>query len=304
MPKVFISWSGEKSHAIAVTLHRWLPVVLQTIKPFISSEDLRKGGRWLTELSGELEKESFGIVCLTPSNLTAPWILFESGALSKSVGDSQVAPFLVGVKPSELPQPLTQFNAVLAEKGDFKKLIKSINERNSTEAVPSDTVDKSVEACWAAIDAELLQSVELPKSQESKSVPIDSRKAAEKIDDILQELLVLNRAQSKILSSPENFIPKEVFELIVDKANNLPSVSHPVWRDLFSGIETIDRIFGKLELDDEELRDTIRQLTVASRYLQEKIGYSRERYARRARSNSERDLLKEERARKIRDEDA
>lgn len=108
MPKVFLSWSGDASRAVAEALYTWLPVMLQRVKPFISSEDLRKGGRWNAELAVELEQTNFGIICLTPSNLNAPWILFEAGALSKVVEESQVAPLLVGVQPSDLPKPLTQ----------------------------------------------------------------------------------------------------------------------------------------------------------------------------------------------------
>lgn len=125
MTKVFISWSGAVSHSVASTLNEWLPVILQNVEPFISSEDLQKGSRWGMELADHLQQTNFGIICLTPENLEAPWINFEAGALSKFVDESQVAPFLLRVKPSELPEPLRQFNATLAEKSDFRKLIKS-----------------------------------------------------------------------------------------------------------------------------------------------------------------------------------
>src|SRR5205809_828915 len=102
MSKVFLSWSGETSHSVAMALYEWLPAIIQNVKPFMSSEDLRKGGRWSKDLAVELEQTNFGIICLTPENLEAPWIMFESGALSKFVIESNVSPFLVRVKPSEL----------------------------------------------------------------------------------------------------------------------------------------------------------------------------------------------------------
>lgn len=99
--KVFISWSGEVSHKVALALHDWLPCVLNEAKPFVSSEDIRKGNRWLLDISKELATTRFGIICLTPDNLTAPWILFEAGALSKSLKDSQVCTLLLGkLKPN------------------------------------------------------------------------------------------------------------------------------------------------------------------------------------------------------------
>ena len=92
--KVFISWSGEISHKVAMALHRWLPSVIQALEPYISSEDIAKGTRGIADISEALEHSSFGILCLTKDNIYAPWLIFEAGALSKSVKQGRVAPFL------------------------------------------------------------------------------------------------------------------------------------------------------------------------------------------------------------------
>ena len=63
--KVFISWSGEESHKTALVLREWLPSVIQSITPYVSSEDIDKGTRWASDIAGELDESSFGILCVT-----------------------------------------------------------------------------------------------------------------------------------------------------------------------------------------------------------------------------------------------
>lgn len=100
--KVFISWSGEVSRRVAIVLRDWLPSVIQSLEPYVSSEDIDKGTRWSTDISRELDQSSYGILCVTRENLQAPWLNFEAGALSKSVDKSRVSPFLFSVKRSEI----------------------------------------------------------------------------------------------------------------------------------------------------------------------------------------------------------
>lgn len=40
--KVFISWSGNKSHKVAMIFREWLPSVIQSLEPYVSSEDIDK----------------------------------------------------------------------------------------------------------------------------------------------------------------------------------------------------------------------------------------------------------------------
>ena len=48
--RVFVSWSGDVSHRVAIAFKEWLPLVIQSIDPYVSSEDNRKG---FSFLSGE-----------------------------------------------------------------------------------------------------------------------------------------------------------------------------------------------------------------------------------------------------------
>ena len=84
-------------------------MVIQKISPYISTET-EKGARWSSEIARELEHCSYGVSCVTPENKEAPWLLFEAGALSKSVSDGKVAPILFGLDHADIQKsPLSQF---------------------------------------------------------------------------------------------------------------------------------------------------------------------------------------------------
>jgi hypothetical protein len=114
--KIFISWSGIRSKAVAEALHDWLPTIIQAVRPWLSPADIDKGTRWRTEVATELEHSQVGIVCLTPENLNSSWLLFEAGALSKIQESSFICTLLYDLEPSTVVGPLGQFQHTLATK--------------------------------------------------------------------------------------------------------------------------------------------------------------------------------------------
>lgn len=109
--KVFISWSGERSRAVADVLRRWLPSVLQAVRPYFSPDDVAKGARWSSEIAKELEASAIGILVVSPENQDAPWLLFEAGALAKNLERSKVCPLLFGgIEPTDVKGPSSSFN--------------------------------------------------------------------------------------------------------------------------------------------------------------------------------------------------
>jgi len=127
--KLFLSWSGKLSRDIAVALDDWLPYVIQSVKPFVSTGDIDKGRRWSEVLASELAQIGYGIIIVTRDNVREPWINFEAGAISKALDKSWVSPFLFGVEPSKLEGPLQQFQATIYEQEDIFNLLRSINSR-------------------------------------------------------------------------------------------------------------------------------------------------------------------------------
>ena len=113
--KIFLSWSGESSNALATALSEWLKLVFPEVSIWVSSRDIQAGERWGTELDRELETAGFGILCLVPTNLLAPWLLFEAGALSKAVASARVIPYCLGFQPETVQGAIVQFQGVPAD---------------------------------------------------------------------------------------------------------------------------------------------------------------------------------------------
>lgn len=209
--KVFISWSGSQSHQVAVALRDWLPSVLQIVEPYVSSEDIDKGARWSTDISKELENSSFGIICVTPENIEAPWVNFEAGALSKSLDRSRVAPFLFAVDRTAIQGPLLQFQSTLIEENDVKKLLLSMDKACDEHSLGESRVGEIFDVWWPHLKERL---DELQRSKPKTKTP--NRPS----EDVLAEILELARGQQKLLSSPEELLPPHYVDWIVRQQQN------------------------------------------------------------------------------------
>jgi hypothetical protein len=141
----------------------------------MSEEDIEKGSRGLEEIGKALEAMSVGIICLTPENLEKPWILFEAGALSKTLGDkTRVCPYLLGDFRGEgLRLPLGMFQATRADKKETRKLLGTVN-RALGSYVGEDGVDTWFEREWPGLkgklDAVPAADVAAPPRDEKKMV--------------------------------------------------------------------------------------------------------------------------------------
>src|ERR1044071_9633221 len=113
--QVFISWSGDRSRAVAAALYDWLPNVLQAVEPWMSRANLQAGAEWSRNTLSALERSRLGLICLTPENIQSPWMLFEAGALARSSKEVTIYPYLFDLSPSALTGPLVQFQSVQAD---------------------------------------------------------------------------------------------------------------------------------------------------------------------------------------------
>lgn len=229
--KVFISWSGSMSHRVAVALRDWLPSALQAIEPYVSSEDIDKGARWNTDISKELEDSSFGILCITPENLEAPWLNFEAGALSKSLDRARVAPFLFKVERSAITGPLLQFQSTLLETNDVRKLVKSLNSALDGQALEETRLDEIFDVWWPKLE-ETLETIGEQPEEKTKS---------RTQGDLLAEILDLVRSQQQLLRQPQELLPPGYLEGFLGRRG--PDLLHP------RAIEDLDDGWRKLTSD-------------------------------------------------------
>lgn len=203
MARVFISWSGERSKAVAQALRQWIPTVLQSFdEAFMSHEDIKAGARWAQVLDAALEKNDLGIVCLTRENLSEPWLLFEAGAIAKAADRSRVIPLLLDIKPADVTGPLSFFQSVTADEEGITQLLKTLNGHLPKPL--SDTQLESVfKRSWPELRAMLTAVTEraaLPPQKLRKS------------EEMLQEVVEAVREIRTNLMSMAGIAPLEIYD--------------------------------------------------------------------------------------------
>jgi hypothetical protein len=178
--KVFISWSGDYSRELGRAMNWWLPKVLNPVDVFFSDTDIESGARWYHAIVDALERSDAGLVILTPENITRQWIMFEAGAIARSVAEGRVCPILFGLERSELMGPLAFFQSVEFVEGDFRKLQKTINNGKLDEA----DLNEMFENWWPKLK-ERIQAI--------AAAPQPALKKPNEIE-LLQEILNLTRS--------------------------------------------------------------------------------------------------------------
>jgi hypothetical protein len=222
--KIFLSWSGDTSHKVATTFRDWLPSVIQSIVPYVSSEDIDKGARWSTDIAKELENSTFGILCVTRENINAPWLNFEAGALSKTMDKSFVSPFLFDIKRSEVDGPILQFQSTIFDREDIKKLVHSLNKAYKENKLADEKLERAFNVWYPSLEEELDKIKDVKNEQPS----VEEKLLSENNSTILEEILELARMNQKLIRNPEGAFVETVTK-INESINNL---QHKITRTL------------------------------------------------------------------------
>lgn len=212
--RVFISWSGDRSRAIGDTFRRWLPSVLQVVRPYFSPDDIAKGARWNTEIAKELEASRIGMIILTPECQNAPWLMFEAGALAKNLDRSKVCPILFGgLEPTDLKGPLVQFQSSQFEADDMKRMIKMMNAELGDGALLPDVLEGVFDMWWPKLQEQV--HAELQKHVHTD----DETGRTER--DMLEEVLGLTRTIARDGRSVRRSLDHPAFDDLVLSVINL-----------------------------------------------------------------------------------
>ncbi len=197
---IFLSWSGSASKQIANTLSDWLSTLfVQGIDIWMSDERIQAGSRWTSDITQSLAQCSFGIICLTPDNRQAPWILFEAGALSNMGNTSMVIPYLFQLSPSDVEFPLAQFQSVESNKPGTWSLVDSIN-LTLEEPIDKTRLRLQFEKWWPEL-AESIGQIEMAVAPENDTLRSDRDILVEILDLVREDVLTRQANQFNILKA-------------------------------------------------------------------------------------------------------
>ncbi len=151
----------------------------------MSAAAMGPAARWNTEIATRLAASQFGVICLTRDALMAPWILFEAGALAKSLHNACIVTYLFDLNPTVVQGPLAQFKPVTADKESTWKLVHSMYSALDGLSRSEDQMRRVFDKFWPDLE-EALNHV--PKNSSSKA---RSHKAL--LEEILENVHGLTR---------------------------------------------------------------------------------------------------------------
>lgn len=220
--KVFISWSGDVSRKLATVLSSWVPMVIQEISTYVSSQDTPMGEQWPERIRDELQDSSFAILCMTPENLKSHWIHFEAGAAFKALPTNRVCPLLFEVRIDELERPLSDFQAAKATRDDIFRIMESLNE-SCERPISARTLERSFDAFWPQLEQSLAPLRE--KHYGTESPRIDT--SPERVVGMLEEILQREREEARTLGYIHKLSLRSLLDLQQTRRNVLEnSVRH------------------------------------------------------------------------------
>jgi hypothetical protein len=260
--RVFFSWSGEQSRALAAALRDYIPLVVQSVEPWFSPEDIDKGARWLSDLGLQLEQQSVAVICLTPASITSPWLLYEVGALSRTLDTSWVCPVLLGIEPAEVTGPLAQFQATRLTKSDIRRLLGTMNRRCDFQLTDVQ-IDRLHDLLWPDLEKTLDGIVKA-----RPPAPSLHRTQAEMLAELLERMRSLER-QLALTPAPQNVsagtLQNSLPDLIPSRVNSIAKIDRALIdrNRVKQRLEGLEHALSSVAPEDDQRRRNL-EVEVAS----------------------------------------
>lgn len=239
--KIFISWSGDRSKLIAKALREWLPHVIQCVQPFMSETDVMPGTRWRTVIAKNLEHCKVGIICVTKDNYSAPWLLFEAGAIAKAVDNSLVCPLLIDLDPGDLAKsPLSEFQCKKMDKNSIQEVITVLNSQ-SENPISGLVIESTFLMYWPKLES-TLESIPVTRDEEAPNIEVSSEVT---VKDIILQIQSLGKMISRrnelshFDKSQFEFYPFEEQQFSRTLINSLNQ--YPMFKDLVKDESTLQK---------------------------------------------------------------
>jgi TIR domain len=237
---VFISWSGERSRLVGNLLGEWLQCVIQALEPWMSDKDIDRGSLWFSEIANQLKDTTIGIICLTQENKNKPWILFEAGALAKGLSSNRVCTLLIDLEPSDIQDPLAQFNHTVPDKDGMWRLVRTLNNALGENRMKDNIIERVFETYWPQFKEEFDKILnDTPQSNH-----IEKRSN----DEILSELLYVTRR-----------LDKRIRELEIQNSPSIKTSEETGYRELTRIPPKIAKDIIKKMVDENESKEFIFQ---------------------------------------------
>jgi hypothetical protein len=192
--QVFISWSGEPSRSIARSLKGWIESILPPVDPWMSDEEIGSGTRWNDELARALDLTDFGIICVSRDNQHAPWLIFEAGALAKSLDTGRVVPLCIDLPPPDITGPLAAFQGRSLDEAGVRRLVHDLNQMTE-KPLARDRLDKVLDTYWPGLEQDIADALQRMPAQ-----PTTQRSTKDMVAEVIETVRRLER-----LMSPQSY---------------------------------------------------------------------------------------------------
>lgn len=167
------------------------------MKTFVSSVDIEAGAQWQSDILGELDASTFGIICVTRENQHKPWVNFEAGAIAKRVTESRCVPLALDLSPAEVERPLGMYQAKSADEPGVWALVEAINGALDEGLRPEkEELRKHFVAFWPELK-EALSAAATPKRRAPTARTLVARSERRMIEEILTTVRAIAASQAE-----------------------------------------------------------------------------------------------------------